>query len=721
MEEKYTQIKLNVGAAKDASVDSAPIEEVDKEEKYSLLSDPETIPMDIAENRQSAPMDDDISLVSPDEAIFTMVAENVNETQSGPRAVDWHDTNADSEDDFVVDELYASTTHADRKFMETFGIKTGSASKVTVDKDLGNTDTDDSDSTSLDYEYTERLQNQEIKNMYDFAVRGIGKRLLLSAIFAIFLFLIENITLFTSTPSGIFSADEYPFVHIGISISLLLVCAVCAHEQMYHGIKSIFSKEFLPESIGVVAVLVCLLHSLVALILVSVGYTGVVMFNFVAAAILVGSILFSFVNVVREEFGFRAISGKDTKFILERVKQSNAEAEFDTFTTTSNGDFNGKISRVGRTGFVKNYFRNTNANVNIGRFMSVYYAASLLVPIVFAIIASVRQGSATVLTSYWGMGVMLLLPIGVLCAYSVPFYIGNKRLFEDGVAIIGEDAVNEYADIDVVVVNDTTAFPPQNITIKHFHVYNDHTLEKVLYYAANGFSLVGGPLAEVFDVMANSQIVSSKKVRFMCSGRSYLCVRVDNEKVIFADKFGMISQGIEVGNEREIKDGLSAMYVAINGVLAAKLYIKYEIDDEFLRIVRLLNRNGTGVGIRSFDPNLNNELIKKITTFKKRDLRIIKLTSVDEVTKTTTAQEAKVVSKGLSMSLIKAIPVCKKILTARKVNKVIKILASLGGATLLGLWVFGKLSFVSAHIVGYHLVFAVAMMLISLVIMPKLK
>ena len=721
MEEKFTQIKLNVGSAKDASVDSAPVEEVDKEEKDSLLSDPETIPMDIAENRQSAPMDEDISLVSPDEAIFTMVAENVNETQSGSRAVDWHDTNADSEDDFVVDELYASTTHADRKFMETFGIKSNTSPKLTVDKDTSNTDTEDDDATSLDYEYTERLQNQEIKNMYDFAVRGIGKRLLISAIFAIFLFLIENITLFTSTPTGIFNANEYPFVHIGISISLLVVCVICAHEQMYHGIKSIASKEFLPESIGVVSVLVCVLHSIVALILISVGYTGVIMFNFVAAAILVGSILFSFVNVVREEFGFRAISGKDTKFILERVKQSNAEAEFDTFTTTSNGDFNGKISRVGRTGFVKNYFRNTNANVNIGRFMSVYYSVALLAPIVFAIIASVRQGSAVVLTSYWGMGVMLLLPIGVLCAYSVPFYIGNKRLFEDGVAIIGEDAVNEYADIDVVVVNDTTAFPPQNIAIKNFHVYGDYTLESVLYYAVNGFSLVGGPLAEVFEVMANSQIVSSKKVRFLCSGRSYLCVRVDNEKVIFADKFGMISQGIEVGNEREIKDGHSTMYVAINGVLAAKFYFKYEVDDEFLRIVRLLNKNGTGVGIRSFDPNLNNELIKKITTFRKRDLRIIKLSSVDEVTKTTVAQEAKVVSKGLSMSLIKSIPVCKKILTARKVNRVIKILASLGGAALLGLWVFGKLSFISAHIVGYHLVFAVAMMLISLVIMPKLK
>ena len=720
MEEKFTQIKLNVGSVKDTSVDSAPVENVDINEKDSLLNDPETIPMDIAENRQSAPMDEDISLVSPDEAVFTRVAENVNEAKTSSRAIDWHDTTADSDEDFVVNELYASTTHADRKFMETFGIKTGGKNKAIKEKDATENE-DTAEDSDLDYEYKERLQNQEIKSMYDYAVKGIGRRLLFSAIFAIILFFVENITLFTSTPTGIFNAVMYPYVHIGVSMGLLLLCVICAHEQMYHGIKSVFSKDFLPESVGVVAVGICVIHSLTSLILTSLGYICVTQFNFVAAAILVGLILFSFVNVVREEFGFRAISGKDTKFVLEKVKQSNAEAEYDTFTTTSNGDYNGKIARVGRTVFVKNYFRNTNESVNISRFMSIYYLIALIVPIVFAIIAAVRNGTAVQLTMYWGMGVMLMLPIGVLCAYSVPFYIGNKKLFEDGVAIIGENAVNEYADADVVVVNDTTAFPPQNIKIKHFHVYNDYTIENVLYYAANGFSLVGGPLADVFDAAANAQILSSKKVRFMCSGRSYLCVRVDNDKVIFADKFGMTSQGIEVGNEREGKDNLSAMYVAINGVLAAKFYIKYEIDDEFLRIVRLLNRNGTGVGIRSFDPNLNNELIKKITTFKKRDLRIIKLTAVSEVSKTTPAQDGRIVSKGLSMSLIKAIPVCKKILTARKAIKATKILASLGGAVLLGLLVFGKLSFISAHIVGYHLGFVVLMMLLSLWIMPKLK
>lgn len=718
-EEKFTQIKLNLGSVKSASVTSHVEEPEKNEETINKLDDPQTILMDIAEARQVPQLDSDVSLVSPDEAIFTMVAENVNrDVEKSELASDWHSSGGDSDENFIVDELYASTAHADRKFMETFGIKTDGTKKIIQEQDSTGENEDTTENN--EYEYTERLQNQEIKSMYDFAVRGMGKRMLFSAIFVLILFFVENITLFVKNPTGIFNASSYPYLHAGVSLGLLALCAICGYEQIYHGFRSIVSKDYIPESLTVVALTVSLINSGVNFILISFGYTDVMSYNFVAATLLTGTILYSFVNIVREEFGFRAISGKDTKFILERVQHKEAEAEFDTFTTTSS-EYNGQIARVGKTGFVKNFFHNTNSGINISKFMGIYYIAAIFTPIVFAVISAIRLETATLLTAHWGLGVLLMLPIGILCAYSVPFYVGNKRLFEDGVAIIGEDAVNEFADMDVVVVNDTTAFPPQNIKLQNFHVYNEFTLEKVLYYASNGFSLVGGSLAEVFDSAANETVIASKRVRFLCSGRSYLCMKIDNDKVIFADKFGLTSQGIEVGNERESKDG-TVMYVAVNGVLAAKFYIKYEIDDEFLKIVRLLNKNGTGVGIRSFDPNLNNDLIKKLSNFKKRDLRVIKLSTINEVSKVSASKDARAASKGLSRSLIKVIPVCKKIVSTRKVLKAIKIIASLGGAVLMGLLAFGKLGFVcSAHVVGYHLVFVIIMSLTSLLCMPKLK
>lgn len=738
MEEKFTQIKLNVGTVEEPSVEpvtQAETEDVqveDTEEKsISIkLDEPDTIPIDIAENRQQIPIGDDVKLVSPDESVFTRVAENVNNDKSSEKldesrlSTEWHDSEVDSGENFILDDTFASNAHADRQFMETFGIKSSGAVKAVVEKDLNNDereDTRDNNETGS-YEYTERLQNKEIKNMYDYAVSGIGKKLIFSVIFALMLFFVENLTLFIENPQGILNIESYTYLHVGVSLGLLILCAICAHEQMYHGFRSIVTKDYLPESIAVISFIIGVIHSIVSLVLVTFGYKTPHLFNFVSAAIIIGTILYSFVNVVREEYGFRAIAGKDPKFILESVQESNAEAEYDTFTTTSNGEYNGQIARIGKTGFVKNYFHNTNVNADIRTFIGFYYIIALVVPIAFSIISIVRGGGIDTLTTFWGIGSLLLLPIGTLCAYSVPFYVGNKRLFDDGVAIIGEDAIKEFAKTNVVAVNDTTAFPPQNIKIKNFHVYNDFTIEKILYYATNGFSLVGGPLAEVFEAAANESVTASKRVRFVCTGRSILGFKIDNDKVVFADKFGMVSQGIEIGNEREGKDNLSVMYIAINDVLAAKMYIEYEIDEEFLRIVRMLNKNGVGVGIRTFDPNINNELLKKVTSFRKKDLRIIKLSNANDITRPTLKKDGRVVSRGLSMSLMKAVPVCKKILLSRKVIKALKIISSLGGVALTLLLVFGKLDFLlSSHIVAYHLIFTLIMMLVSLVTMPKLK
>ena len=730
MEEKFTQIRLNLGPMEEASVEPTPNETEEKREDTLLnrLDDPETIPMDIAENRQSVPLGDDVVLVSPDESIFNDAADAVNKPHKGEGyAYEWHnDTNADSGDDlFEANEMYASSTYANRSFMETFGITDATGSVKTVsEKEITQYELEESteENTQGEYEYTERLQNSRIKKMYDFAVAGIGKRLIFSVIFAAMLFFVENITLFIKEPTGFLNINNQPYAHIGISFGLLVLCAICAYEQLYHGFRSILTKDYLPESIAVVAFVASLVNSISAAIFVSLGNTSPRLFNFATSAIFIGTILFSFVNVVREEYGFGAVSSKDTKFILERVTENNAEAEFDTFTTTTNGEFDGQIARIGKTDFVKNYFYNSNTTVNIRRFMSIYYLVIILASLAFAIVSLFREGDLTTFTSYWGIGIILLLPIGALCSYSVPFYIGNKKLYEDGVAILGEEAVREFAKTDIVAVNDTTAFPPHNVKITNFNVYNGFDIEKILYYASNGFSIVGGPLAEVFASAANDSVPTSKLVRFVCSGRSSLGVRVDSDKVIFADKFGITSQCIEVGNEREEQDDICIMYIAVNGKLASKMYIKYEIDDEFLRIVKLLNKNGTGIGIRTFDPNLNNDLLKKLTTFRKSELRIIKLSSISEVIQETDKQDAKIVSEGLSRSLIKAIPICKKILSTRKAIRIVKIISSIVGAVLLALWVFGKLNFIfSAHLVGYHMIFTLIALLVSYVSMPKIK
>ena len=124
------------------------------------------------------------------------------------------------------------------------------------------------------------------------------------------------------------------------------------------------------------------------------------------------------------------------------------------------------------------------------------------------------------------------------------------------------------------------------------------------------------------------------------------------------------------------------------------------IDEEFAKTVRTLNKNGTAVMIRTFDPNLNNEIIKKQTIFKKSELCVIKLTDNAQISKVIDKADSGIVSKGRSRSLLKAIPVCKSITKIRKAALIVKVIASITGLAFLGLAVFGVISSVPTLFVG---------------------
>jgi len=164
------------------------------------------------------------------------------------------------------------------------------------------------------------------------------------------------------------------------------------------------------------------------------------------------------------------------------------------------------------------------------------------------------------------------------------------------------------------------------------------------------------------------------------------------------------------------------MYMACNGRLCAKMYINYMIDEEFARTVRSLNKNGTSVMIRTFDPNLNNEIIKKQTVFKKSELCVIKLTDNEQIPKVIEKADSGIVSKGRSRSLLKAIPVCKNITKIRKAALIVKVIASVTGLALLGLSVFGIIPSIPTLFVGlFYIPWMLIMFAISAIYLTRIN
>ncbi len=685
----------------------------------------------VEENVEPDLFDDASDQVSPDGAIFTQVAENLNKPRPQKSyTATWHGSE-DVSENFEVDDMYASSINADKQFMKTFGLsETGTHKTVTnLDKNQKTSEFAKDNIYSNEYEYTDINQKNEIIEMYQYAKRSSIRKIIVSMVFLVFLFLQENIAQFF-TGFEYFDIEKHPYFHIVAGLIGLLGCAICAREQLFHGTRSIFKKDYAPESVATIALLAGLLHTIATFIFVLVGYkTKIMLLNFPAAMVLVGSIIFTYINIKRERYGFAVICVKKPKFVLENIQETNGETEFDTFTTT-NGEFVGQIARVTKTPFVKNYFANTNTTVDTRKYLKFYYILALSIPLALAIISMFFDKTGMnpyIAGTYFFVGLLLVLPVGILFSYSVPFYIGNATLYEDGVSVIGEESILNFAGVDASVVNDTAIFAPKNVKIKNIMGYNDYDIERITYYAASGFSVVGGPLARVFDDMLNNSVPKSSRTRFVCAGRSYLSVIVDGHSIIFADKYGMTSQNIEVGVERERKKELSVMYMACDGVLCSKMYIKYEPSEEFIKTTKYVNSKGIKVGIRTFDPNINNDLIERVTGFNKKNIKVIKLSAATDVPAPSAWCDGQVVTKGSSCSLLKAIPMCKRIIKTRKVIKAIKIISSILGLAYLSLCIFSPFDFgplnvlPSGVIVLLHLVFALVMYITTCMILPKRK
>ena len=701
MEDRYSQLEMDVGEVERVEKDEFGV----SKERKSYQKYPAN--MKIEESQLYYPDEDtELDLVSPNQEVFKKVSGNLKKSGEG-REIPYSAWNRKENSDEITpkfDDTFANTAETQHNFMKTFGIVENTRKSVSMEETNQTTaeiEEMQGDIHSDYYEYTDRQQRKEIIGMYKYAKKSIKIKMIIASVFAFLLLLVENVGFFSSALYTRMNIEAHPYIFFFVDMFLLIGCMVCAYEQLYYGGKSILAKEHIPESISVYACLVGVAYSLITLIFVPFGFQQK-LYNFPVALICLLSLAYSYVNVIREKYGFSVVSAKETKFVINKLSGDDAETEYETFTTTGE-DITGSINivKVEKANFVKRYFARTNSSADVKNVMDAYSLVALILPLVFFVIAIIRGSLFTDALAVWYEGFLVTIPVGFLFTYSVPFLMGNRKLFDEETSIIGEDAIKEFSDIRVLSVDDTTAFPPYNVKLRNFKVYNDYSLEKILYYAASGFSVVGGPLAAVFDVATRDAMQKSKRTKFVCSGRSFFCVKVDNDTLIFADRYGIASQGVEVPTEREdIDDGTSIMYMACNGRLCSKMYINYMIDEEFAKTVRTLNKNGTAVMIRTFDPNLNNEIIKKQTIFKKSELCVIKLTDNAQISKVIDKADSGIVSKGRSRSLLKAIPVCKSITKIRKAALIVKVIASITGLAFLGLTVFGVISSVPTLFVG---------------------
>lgn len=547
-------------------------------------------------------------------------------------------------------------------------------------------------------EYTTPAQNSKIKRKYKSEKTKLILKASATAIITLLLFIYEIAGWMGAEFSGILSISEHPELHVLVGLQLLVIALIISAGKFKRFLKSML--EFSSISfIGAITVsLVSIIHDIL-IIFFSYTSAGATMHS-LAALLLLISLVYDIFDVYQQSGIFDIISDAQKKITFEPYgKLRMGEDE--------QGDVIDKDSYcISKTSNISKFFSRQAKQTQsaTGKLISLVlsFSVSLVVMLVLTLIG--EQMGVIVLS------LIVTLSFSLLCAsifesefaFFAVFYILKK--YRTG--IIGKSTVSEYGKCNIVYFDDFNVFNKRSVRTKGLKVYDNAEIYRILYHTQAVFSKIGGPLKGVFE-FATSEMKHSEHVEIKEVNKEGISALVDGRTaVLIGTGSFMKSKGIhprytaqDIKAEEEEDD--SIMFIALNGMLGAKLYVTYRFSSEFERLAKKLISCGVNIGIRSYDPNINDKWAKKYGDAKKCSISVVRPTP-KEIKRVERSVEGAIVSSKNVRALAEALMMCIKLDSFESFISKLRIVAIL---------LIGALTFVLVLFSGIN---AVSMLLLLL-------
>ncbi|MBO4229084.1 MAG: hypothetical protein J5938_01890 [Clostridia bacterium] len=564
-------------------------------------------------------------------------------------------------------------------------------------------------------EYVSSSQNKEIFAEYKKKYESVLLRLAAAVILTILLFFLENNTLLGITLPSFLNREMYPIVYVLIDLQIVLLLAALIGNSLKSGIKSLFSKRPMPESLTVTLLIGAAVYTAVIASLCPMH--GLQMYNFPISFAILLHLIAEFMNLRREIMTFKIISSRKLKYVVDSISGEETKAEVSLFSKYLMDD--PSMFRIKQTEFVDHYFRRTEAYPVSRLALRLAIPVGVLIALVFFCVQFVmtRQLYTSLNTSY--ISLFLTLPAGTLLALSYPMYHASRISYDRDSAFIGEASLGEYADASVVTFDDKEVFPGRLARIQNVRMYGDSRIDHVMYAAASVFHAVGGPLAEVFET-ASGEIGYASDVTLVSIQEDGIEAKLGEDTVLCGKCSFMNRYGYEIRqSESEItgeKSGERPMlYVALRNSMAAAFSLRYAVEPDFELVLKQLYRQNVCVGIKTSDPNIDDNLLAQKIKLSKYPIRIIKCAQPEETEIVVERMSSGIVSRSGAKALLQTLAMCERILSANRTNRIIRVLSILLAVAAIAAFVALRISpnIAPIWIVLYQLFWCIPVVILS--------
>ena len=541
-------------------------------------------------------------------------------------------------------------------------------------------------SSSVRFEYTSSMQDDKIAVDMEARCRSVTGRLIAAVFLSVMLFLIENVSpvkaLFPST-----------FVYIIADWILVLICAVLVAGRLLGAFKSFFKRNLEVDCITVLSFLFSVSATTVAVVFENTE-SVITLYNFPFAVCVVLDLLFVYYRSRRDLYSFSILSSDSEKcaVVLDDSGDESLQPS-ERFVGTGNRE-NVKFGEIKKVGFVEGYFAHhaeiPDSHASLKVFIPFCLAASA---IFFCLALGMMKYSIPESLSIAYATFMMCTPFSAFLAYCYPLYLASRRAHTHHSAILCDKTPDNYRDSSMIVFRDTEVIPSGKAQVKGIRLYGDKKIDNAIYYASSVYSVIGGPLEEVFRKAALNS-VSSNNVQIREISPDGVCAMVDNKNIVIGRPGYMEAQCFETmpelgDDEYDGKTNKRIFYLACDQFIVAKFYIQYSVSADFLQMARKLLASGVGIAIRTADPCLDDGIFYESKIDPEQNAICVSRACLrKQEGESVPASRAGIVSVGEVKELTKAFLVCKKLESVRRTNLVLHVISSVFAVAVMALVIF---------------------------------
>ena len=304
-------------------------------------------------------------------------------------------------------------------------------------------------------------------------------------------------------------------------------------------------------------------------------------------------------------------------------------------------------------------------------------------------------------------------PVSAILAVNSPLKKVAMQFRQKDGLISGYESVNEFCDVDCVVLDAEELFPAGSVELTGLRALGEISIEDVILKSAALTIGAGGPLADVFDKIIDGRRKMLPEISDIIyedglglTGKvDGKIVRVGNRR--FIDSYGIYGLSDSDMEENAKKNGVFIIYAAVEDEVCGMFALKYKsIDPDIEDAVYNLVSNGISIAVKSNDPNITPELIEKVFEIPKDYVLIMQANSAeyyDEITAPAKNGDSLLAFGGRVDVFSNLIIACKKLKS--------KISAAMLIQTVLTILGFGVCMFTAVSSKGFENISALNVMI----------